>query len=129
MGKIQIISILASSLFLVVVVEAVRQRRMKDAYSLLWILLGGSFLVLAIWRNALELVSKFIGIYYPPSTLFLFMLCSLFLIVFQYSLLLTKRSDDIRNLSQSLALVEERLRQLEKKHEVQKDSAKDATQK
>jgi hypothetical protein len=114
-SKIQIISIAASALFLFIVIEAVRRRRLKEAYSLLWLLLGGSFLTLAIWRSGLEYFAHLAGIYYAPSALFLFMLCSLFLILFQYSILLTRRSDDVRRLAQDLALAEERIRKLEER--------------
>ena len=112
-SKIQVVAIIASAIFLLIVIETVRRQRLKEAYSLLWLLLGGSFLTLAIWRNGLEYISNLVGIYYSPSTLFLFMLCSLFLILFQYSLLLTRRSEDVRRLAQELALTEERLRKVE----------------
>lgn len=115
MWEIQAVAITGSIAFLLVVLEAVRRRRLKEAYSLLWLFLGLVFLTLALWRKGLEFISTSIGIYYAPSTLFLFMICAIFLILFQYSILLTRRSEDMRRLTQESALAEERIRALERK--------------
>lgn len=113
-SRLQVAAILGCLLFLGIVVEAVRRRHLKEAYSLLWLLMGLLFLVLAVWRNGLEYVSGIVGIHYSPSTLFLFMLCAQFLMLFQYSMIMTKRTDEIKRLAQEMALLEERLRKLER---------------
>ena len=112
-SKVQVVAILGCLLFLALVIEAVRRRHLKEAYSLLWLILGLLFLALAIWRSGLEYVSNMVGIYYAPSMLFLFMLCAQFLILFQYSMIMTKRAEETKRLAQEIALLEERIRKLE----------------
>ena len=54
-----------------------------------------------------------IGIYYAPSALLLVMCTGAFLILFQFSIVLSNRTREVKMLAQSLALLEERVRQLE----------------
>lgn len=112
-SKVQVVAIIGCLFFLALVVEAVRRRHLKEAYSLLWLILGLIFLGLAVWRSGLEYISSIVGIYYAPSMLFLFMLCAQFLILFQYSMIMTKRAEEAKRLAQELALLEERVRKLE----------------
>ena len=75
---------------------------------------GGVHGGLAVSR-AVEMDSDVIGIVYPPATLFLLLSAGIFLILFQYSLILSRRTEEVKRLTQELALLEERLRRLEKR--------------
>ena len=113
--KIELFSLLVSIIFLAVVLVQVWRQRLKEAYALLWILIGAGFMVVSLFHGLLKWISDVIGIVYPPATLFLLLSAGIFLILFQYSLILSRRTEEVKRLTQELALLEERLRRLEKR--------------
>ena len=52
--RIQIVSIVAAAVLLLVIFELVRRRRLLERYALLWLGSGVVLLGLAIWRGVLE---------------------------------------------------------------------------
>jgi hypothetical protein len=114
LSKIQLVSLAGSILFLLIILWSVRQKRLKEAYALLWLLSGIGLVVISIWMNILRVVSQWIGIVYPPMTLYLFMFMGITLILFQYSLVLSKNQERISRLTQELALLRQELEKLRK---------------
>jgi hypothetical protein len=107
--RVSIFAVVASVLLLLVVVELIRSRRLRERYSLLWLLTGVVILVLSAWRGLLGSLSNAVGIYYPPSLLFV--LASLFIIgvLLHYSTVISRLSDQNTILAQRLALLEAKL--------------------
>lgn len=107
MSLLQILAVLASSVLLIFVVEAVRRNRLNARYAILW--LGASFvlLVLSIYRPLLDWVARFAGVAYPPSLLFLVAFLFLLCIVLHFSLVISSHRDSIRRLAQTIALLEQ----------------------
>ena len=110
----QILSILGSIIFLLIIIWSVRQKKLKEAYAILWILIGTGMLFVSIVPNILRVVSNLLGIVYPPATLFLLLLCSVFVILFQYSLLLSRNQERISRLTQEIALLKNELEKLKR---------------
>ena len=113
MQRIQLVALCGSLIFMGIVAYSVWKAKLKEAYALLWLLMGVLFVGVSVWTSCLRSLSELIGIQYPPATLFLLLLMFIVLILFQYSLVLSRRSDDVRRLAQELSLLEERLRRLE----------------
>ena len=67
------------------IVELVRRRRLKEEYSLLWILTALTLLVLSIWYGLLLKITDAIGAVLPSSTLFFFGTVFLLLMVLHFS--------------------------------------------
>ena len=63
----------------------VRRARLDEGYSLLWVLAGIVLLVLALWRELLRIISDLMGIYYPPTALFVIGFGFVILILLQFS--------------------------------------------
>lgn len=105
MDLLKIIAITGSSVLLVVVFELIRQGRLKERYALLWLLSGGVLLVLSSSRVTLEYISRAIGIFYPPSFLFLIAFLFLLLITLHFSVVISGLSDKSKKLAQELALL------------------------
>jgi hypothetical protein len=114
MAKIQIISIIGSLIFIAFILELIRRKKLKEAYALIWGIMGIFFLVLACWVQGLGFISRLIGIVYAPATLFLVLLVTVILILIQFSVILSSQVDKIKNLSQELALLKEKLSKLDK---------------
>lgn len=115
--RIQLLSIAASLLVLGIVFEAVRRRHLMERYALLWLTSGFVLLGLAVWQGALATLAHAMGIKYAPNALFVVAFGFILLLLFHFSLVVSRLVDQSKILAQRVALLEERLR-----HE-QKDSA------
>lgn len=104
-NRIQYVAIAGSVVFLVFIVELIRKEKIKEAYALLWLLMGGGFLVLSVWRQGLDICAAQLGVAYSPAALFLFMLVFVILILIQFSVIISKQTDKIKNLTQELSLL------------------------
>ncbi len=103
----------ASVIALVIVLELVRRRRLREEYSLLWLGTAIVMLVVGVWRDLLHGLAGAVGIVYPPNLLFL--LAALFLLFIQlyFSTVITKLTQENKEIAQQVALLRyevERLR-------------------
>jgi hypothetical protein len=113
MTQIQIISIIFSLSFLIFIFEIIRKKLLKEAYALIWVIMGVFFLGLSCWQKGLDWISKLFGIHYSPAFLFLVMMTALIMILIQYSIVISRQTDKIRSMAQAIALLKERLEKLE----------------
>ena len=112
--RVQIVSIVAALGLLVVVLEMVRRRRLLERYALLWLLCAIVILGLAVWRGALEQVARAVGIYSPPNALFFIALGFILILLLHFSAAVSRLADQSKVLAQRQAILEQRLRQLER---------------
>jgi hypothetical protein len=112
-NRIQLVAVIAAGLLLLVVLELVRRRRLMERYALLWLLSAVVLLALAAWRGGLEVLSKTLGIAYPPTALFVVAFAFILLLLLHFSQAVSALSDQTKVLAQRAALLEERLRRLE----------------
>lgn len=109
MDLLKILAIAGSSVLLFVVIELIRRGQLKERYSLLWLLAGVVLLLLSSSRNALEFLSRHVGIFYPPSFLFLIAFLFLLLITLHFSVVISGLSEKSKKLAQELALLRQEL--------------------
>jgi hypothetical protein len=107
MDIIKIISVTGSALLLIAVLELIRRGRLKERYSLLWLFSSVVLLFLSLSRGVLETISKWIGIYYPPSLLFLVAFVFLLLITLHFSAVISGLSEKNKKLAQEVALLQQ----------------------
>ncbi|HUI68639.1 MAG TPA: DUF2304 domain-containing protein [Nitrospirota bacterium] len=112
MDVLKILAIVGSGTVLLLVVELIRRGRLKERYSLLWLFAGGVLLVLSSSRNILEYISNLVGIYYPPSFLFLLAFLFLLLITLHFSVTISGLSEKNKRLAQEIALLRQEMREL-----------------
>ena len=111
--RVSIVGVVASLLLLLIVLELVRGRRLKERYALLWIATGLVLLVLSSWRDALNTMAGWLGVTgYPPAVLFAVATLFILLVLLHYSTVLSKLTDENVELAQRVALLEERLGRL-----------------
>lgn len=109
MGLLKILAIIGSAALLLVVVELIRRGRLKERYSLLWLVAGGVLLILSVSKGLLEYLSQVVGIYYPPSFLFLVAFLFLLLITLHFSVSISSLSEKNKKLAQELALLRQKV--------------------
>ncbi len=109
--RVSIAASIASLLLLLVVLELIRGRRLKERYALLWIATGVVLLVLSAWRDGLNTIASWLGVgTYPPAILFAAATLFVIVVLLHYSTVLSKLTDENVLLAQRFALLEERVR-------------------
>lgn len=117
MDKIQLISILGSVLLIVFILLLMMYRRLKEEYSLLWLFFSFVFLALSIWKGGLEWIAHLLGISYAPAALFLILIMSIFVMLVEFSLIISKQSEWIKQSAQEIGLLKLELEKYNKKLE------------
>lgn len=108
---ISIAGAVASVLLVLVVLELIRKRRLKERYALLWLATGVVLLVLSLWRDGLNTIADWVGVTgYPPAVLFAVATLFILLVLLDYSTVISRLVDQNTLLAQRIALLEERMR-------------------
>ena len=89
--------------------DLVRRRRLREEYSWLWLLTSLSLFVLVIKYSWLVSITKSIGAVLPTSTLFIGALIFLMMLSVQFSVRISKLTDQVKNLVQENALLREKI--------------------
>lgn len=109
--RVSVVGVIASLLLVLVVLELIRGRRLKERYALLWLATGIALLVLSAWRGGLNTIAGWFGVTsYPPAVLFAVATLFILLVLLHYSTVLSRLTDENVDLAQRIALLEERLR-------------------
>lgn len=115
--RIEFWAILGCIVLFVALIELVRRHRLKERYSFLWFVTAGVLLVFTVKRDWLEDLAKLVGVYYPPTALFLMLVFFMLLILIHYSTVISRLLDDKRSLAQSIGILDARLKKAEQKLE------------
>lgn len=112
-GKLQIVILLAVLIYFVVLFYLFRSKSLSLKYSLLWLFSGILLLVIALFPELLAWFTDLVGIQTPTNALFAVVLFCILLILISLTAIVSRQTDRIKNLTQSLALLEMRVRELE----------------
>ena len=104
-NRLAIVSVFCSLLLLWFIIHNVKKQRIKEAYSLIWVVMGVAFLIISLWPNLMWSLAYMIGIYYGPGMIFLILIILILLILIQYSIVISKHTDRIKILTQEIALL------------------------
>ncbi len=106
--RAQIVSIVFALVLFIAVFELVRRRYLRERYALVWMTAALGLLLLAIWKNLLNHVSRAVGIYSPANAFLVIAFAFLLLLLLHFSAVVSRMADQNRTLAQRLALLEER---------------------
>ena len=109
MDVLKTLAIAGSGAGLIVIVELIRRGRLKERYALLWLFAGIILLIFSLSRSLLEYVASLVGIYYPPSLLFLLAFLFLLLITLHFSSVISQLSEKNKQLAQEVALLRQEM--------------------
>lgn len=110
--RVQIVAIVATVLLFGLVLELVRRRRLVERYALLWMSAAVALLVLAVWRDLLDIGSDFLGIAVPANALFLVAFAVIFVLLLHFSVATSRLGDETKILAQEVARLDEQQRRL-----------------
>lgn len=111
--RIQVFSIIGSLLLFIFILKLVKRKKLKEEYSLLWLGFGGIFIALSIFKPLLEVVANMLGILYAPAALLLILVLSVFFILIQFSVVISKLAEGNKNLIQEVGILKAELKKLQ----------------
>jgi hypothetical protein len=107
---------IGSIILLLIILELVRRKYLRERYSLIWIATGTLFLLLSIRAEILSRISHFLGFSIPSNALFFFGILFLLLIVLGLSVITSRLAEKNKILTQEVVLLKKRVADLEHSH-------------
>ncbi|WP_049629236.1 DUF2304 domain-containing protein [Cellvibrio sp. pealriver] len=112
-NRIQLFSITGSLILFLFILRLVKRKKLKEEYSLLWIGFGFIFILLSLFKPLLEVVADILGILYAPAALLLLLVISVFFILIQFSIVISKLAESNKNLIQEVGILKAELKKLQ----------------
>lgn len=114
---LRIVLIIGVICYFAIILMFLKKKSLALKYTLLWLAAGAVLGIMVIWPQTLVWFIHLLGITSNMNGLFL--LCIAFLIMISMSItsIVSKQSDKIKNLTQTISKMEKRIRELEAKQE------------
>ena len=101
-----------------IIIELIRQNRLKEHYAIIWLFTAMSIFVFGIWPDSLNLISRIVRLHHL-TTLFMVSFIFLLAIVLHFTLVISQFFDRNRRLTQEVAWLRFEMEQLRKPEEDQ----------
>lgn len=105
-------------IYIIVIGVLMKRGKMNLKYSLVWFLTGIVLLICAAFPGTIRSFAKLIGVYSEVNVVFFLGVCFLLIIILSLTSIVSLQSERIRSLTQTQALLEKRVRDLEEKNEI-----------
>lgn len=102
--RIQLFSILFSGFLFAFIFNLVKKQRVKEEYSLLWFTMSLFLIYMAVDRHAIDRLGRLVGVIYSPTVLTLLTTAFTFLLLIHLTVVITRLSDQNKELIQELGL-------------------------
>ena len=112
--KLQATMLIAVGLYFLIVLKLLRRKTLNLKYTLLWLASGVIMLALAVFPRILGWFAALVGIYDPTNALFAFMFFCVVMILMYITAIVSNLNEKIKQVFQFVALLEQRVRELEK---------------
>lgn len=106
-------SVATALLMLVIIVQMLRKKRLRERHALWWLVIGVLSLIAALFPSLLAATASLLGISLPISLVFFVGIVVLFMVSVQQSTELTKLEEQTRVLAEQQALLKLRVSELE----------------
>jgi hypothetical protein len=103
--RIRILTIGGAFAILLMVIELVRRRKLKEEYSVLWVFTAAFVLLVSIWYSLLSKFTDAIGAISPASTLFFFGLLFCLVLLLHFSVRISSLERRLTALVQEVGIM------------------------
>ncbi|MFH0777900.1 MAG: DUF2304 domain-containing protein [Candidatus Eisenbacteria bacterium] len=110
--RAKMIAVLVAVMIFVFILHMVRRKKLKEEYSVLWVLLSAFLILLASWSGLLVGLTRLIGAQSSNSVIFFFGFVFVFLMLLSFTIRLSKAADENKEMAQRMALLEGELEDL-----------------
>lgn len=123
MARIQIITILLDLLFIAYISRLIIKGKLREEYAIIWCLCTLVLVVFSFWRNGLQVMANLFGVFEPPNLIFTGFIFAILIYLLHLSVVVSKLQNNIRNLSQEIALIKENLENVKKEIKAEDNSS------
>ncbi len=109
MAKIQIIAIATSLLFLLYIVRLIIKGKLREEYSIVWIVCTVVLILFSFWRDGLEIMANLLGVYEAPNLIFTGAIFAIFIYLLHLSVVVSKLQSQNKQLAQDIAMLKEKM--------------------
>ncbi len=117
----RILSLLLCAAFLIAVLTLVHRGKLREEYTPIWTIVAAGMMVAIAWFDSVRLLTRMVGAWTPSSTLFFFGLLFLLVVSLNYAVRLSGLSLQLKLLAQEVALLRERLAEVQSDDEAGPD--------
>lgn len=110
--------------YFIIILYLLKKKSIRLGYTLLWVFSGIILLAFVIWPDALFGLCELIGIVSAINGLFLIWIALIISILMSITGIISKQSEKIKNLTQTIGRMERRIRELENEHVVSENNNK-----
>ncbi|WP_421827989.1 DUF2304 domain-containing protein [Larkinella sp.] len=110
---IQVFSLIGTLIFLAFIARLIVRGKLREEYSFIWIVCAIILLVFAAWRDGLTQISRLLGVFYPPSLIFLTAIFAIICFLVHLSVVNSKLQNSIKELTQEVALLKKEVTDLQ----------------
>lgn len=111
--RIQAFSIFLGILVFLFVFELVRRKKLKEGYSILWLLVGILMTIIPLWSKFLFVIAQFFQVSDSSSLIFLLGIIFLSIYVVHLSVTITSLEEDREKFSIDYAILQNKLHEIE----------------
>ena len=113
--RLRLILFLVVVIYAVVAIRMIHRKKLSLNYSLLWLVLAGIMLLAVICPDIVYSFTHVVGVELPLNMIFLFFCFFALVLLFYLTSIVSKDNEKTRSLTQQIALLEKRIRELEDK--------------
>lgn len=114
-NKLQIIILLAVVVYYAVLFYLLKKKSLSLKYTLLWLFSGLVMLAFVLFPELLTWFSVLIGVGVPTNALFAVLSFCFIMLLISLTSIVSKQTERIKSLTQALAVLEKRVKELERK--------------
>lgn len=103
--RIQIASIIGSLAFLAFIGRLIVRGKLREEYAIVWLICTLILLVFSVWREGLHVVANLLGVFYPPSLVFMGAIFAIIVFLVHLSIVASKLQRQLKDVAQELALL------------------------
>ncbi len=109
MPKIQIIAITVSLLFLFYIIRLIVKGKLREEYSIFWIVCTIVLILFSFWREGLEILANLLGVFEAPNLVFTGAIFAIFIYLLHLSVVVSKLHSQNKKLAQDIALMKQKM--------------------
>lgn len=112
-SRLRIVLIIILIIYFIIILGLLKRKALMLRYSLLWLLAGIIVGVLIIWPTLMISFATTLGIYNGMNGLIFACIGCIMVLLMSLTSIISKQAEKIKNLTQTIARIEKRLREVE----------------